>query len=356
MERLAVTGQIENVCLRKTSQGWEFASEQALEDFVWKHLDDLLRVSPFQRQLMVMGEICDILALTAERQLVIIELKNAEYRHVVQQLTRYYSNLLSERPFSDSIDYEKPVRLIAIAPSFHRHNYIDRQYSRLSFEFIEVSVKKSEQFYLELRSESAESPLGRAVLPYRELEIDSQYEDLAEVPDLLLKWIEACSVAEQQSFLRTRAQILRFDSRIQEIVEAKSVQYGTGKTKLCAEVCFSQRHQRPILFLWLTLPTYWKTSGRAERVGRLRLWLYDGNLTHVGHVVAGLGKMRLRQEWEEIPKTRWPRQSLVEGLSYRSHMPIEAARYARLSLGVESSTDYLETCTSIALQKWLEKL
>lgn len=108
---------MENVGLRKTSQGWEFASEQALEEFVWHHLDDLLQVRPFQRQLSVMGEVCDILALTADRQLVIIELKNTEYRHVVQQLTRYYSNLLSKRPFSEAIDYDKPVRLIAIARS-----------------------------------------------------------------------------------------------------------------------------------------------------------------------------------------------------------------------------------------------
>ena len=351
-----MTGQIENVCLRKNSQGWEFASEQALEDFVWNRLEDLLQVRPFQRQLTVMGEICDILALTPERQLVIIELKNVEYRHVVQQLTRYYSNLLSERPFSDAIDYEKPVRLIAIAPSFHRHNYIDRQYSRLSFEFVKASVQKSNQFYLELQFEDAENPLSRAVLPYQEPKLGNQDEDLAEVPDLLLKWMGACSVAEQQAFLRTRAQILGFDSRIQEIVEAKSIQYGTGKTKLCAEVCFSQRHQRPILFLWLILPNCWRSSGRAERVGRLRLWLHDGNLTHVGHVAAGLGKMRLREEWDAIPKTRWPRRSLLENLSHRSHIPMEVTGYARLSLDVENSADYLDTCMSSALQKWIEKL
>ena len=68
IERLAVTEQIENVCLRKTSQGWEFASEQAFENFVWNHLEDLLQLRPFQRQLMVMGEICDILALTRYSQ------------------------------------------------------------------------------------------------------------------------------------------------------------------------------------------------------------------------------------------------------------------------------------------------
>lgn len=353
---LAVTEPIESVGLRKTSQGWEFASEQALEDFVWHHLSDLLHVRPFQRQLSVMGEVCDILALTKERQLVIIELKNTEYRHVVQQLTRYYSNLLSEQPFSDDIDYEKPVRLIAIAPSFHRHNYIDRQYSRLSFEFIEAKVQKSEQFYLELTSDKTKNLTAKAVLPYTEPEIGNQYEDLAETPDLLLEWLGSCSAAEQQAFFKTRAQILRFDPRIQEVVSAKSIQYGTGKTKLCAEICFSKRFQRPVLFLWLTLPTSWKASGKAERAGRLRVWLHDGKMTHVGHVVTGLGKMRLEKEWQAIPKAQWPRRSLIYNLSHRSNVPVEVAGYSRIALGIESSADYLETCVSIALQKWLEKL
>ncbi|MEM6452000.1 MAG: recombinase RecB [Cyanobacteria bacterium P01_D01_bin.105] len=351
-----MTKQRESVGLRKTSQGWEFSSEQTLEDFVWNHLGDLLQVNPFQRQISVMGEVCDILALTAERQLVIIELKNAEYRHVVQQLTRYYSNLLSEQPFSDSIDYEKPVRLIAIAPSFHRHNYIDRQYSQLSFEFIEAKVKKSEQFYLELTSDNTKSLLAKTVLPYTDPETDEQHEDLAKVPELLLEWIGSCSAADQQAFLRTRAQILRFDSRIQETVGAKSVQYGTGKTKRCAEICFDKRLQRPVLFLWLTLPTSWKSSKKAEQKGRLRIWLNDGKMTHVGHVMTGLGKMRLEEEWKAVPKSQWPRQALTYSLTYRSHSPVAVAGYARIALGIESSIDYLETCVSIALQKWLEKL
>lgn len=103
-----------NVSLRKVAQGWEFASEKSLEDFVWSTLEDLLHLRPFQRQYAVKGEVCDILALTADRRLVILELKNTEDRYVVQQLTRYYANLLEERPFSEVIDYEKLVRLIAI--------------------------------------------------------------------------------------------------------------------------------------------------------------------------------------------------------------------------------------------------
>lgn len=356
MDGRSVVSPLGSVSLRKVAQGWEFASEKSLEDFVWSALEELLHLRPFQRQYAVMGEVCDILALTADRRLVILELKNTEDRYVVQQLTRYYANLLEERPFSDVIDYEKPVRLIAIAPSFHRHNYIDRQHSRLSFEFIQVGVAQDDQFYLELKFENDGCPPVRAVLPYQESHLSGQSEDLANVPELLIKWLGSCSAMEQQAFLRTRQQILSFDSRIQEVVDAKSIQYGTGKTKLCAEICFNRSQQRPVLFLWLTLPTYWAGSRRIEMVGRLRLWLNDGNLTHVGHVSQGLGKMRLKEEWDAIPKSRWPRQALLNNLSHRSHIPVSVEGYARLSLGIEGCSEYLEPLVSIALQKWLEKL
>jgi len=165
MEGQSVVSPLGNVSLRKVAQGWEFAREKSLEDFVWSALEDLLHLRPFQRQYAVKGEVCDILALTENHRLVILELKNTEDRYVVQQLTRYYANLVEECPFSDVIDYEKPVRLIAIAPSFHRHNYIDRQHSRLVFEFIQVKVTQTEQFYLELRFEDEGKPPVLAPFP-----------------------------------------------------------------------------------------------------------------------------------------------------------------------------------------------
>lgn len=356
MEGQSVVSPLGNVSLRKVAQGWEFASEKSLEDFVWSALEDLLHLRPFQRQYAVKGEVCDILALTADRSLVILELKNTEDRYVVQQLTRYYANLLEERPFSDVIDYEKPVRLIAIAPSFHRHNHIDRQHSRLVFEFIQVKVTQTEQFYLELRFEDEGKPPVLAPLPYQEMGLARPPEALENVPGTLLKWLGTCSGAEQEAFLETRQQILTFDSRIQEIIEAKSIQYGTGKSKLCAEICFNRSLQRPILFLWLPLPTYWKAFNKPERIGRLRLWLNDGALTHVGHVPEGFGKMRPEEEWESIPRSKWPRKSLTYNSSHRSLTANPIRGYMRISLGVEDSSNPLELVVSVALQKWIDRL
>ncbi|WP_375492887.1 endonuclease NucS domain-containing protein [uncultured Nostoc sp.] len=75
------------VNLIKTGNGWKFATEADLEDFVWANLKELFGFIPLKRQYYINGQICDILALRENKQLVVLELKNAEDRYI-QQLTR----------------------------------------------------------------------------------------------------------------------------------------------------------------------------------------------------------------------------------------------------------------------------
>ncbi|MEM1279131.1 MAG: recombinase RecB [Cyanobacteria bacterium P01_H01_bin.152] len=351
-----MTQELGNVSLRKVANGWEFASELALENVVWEHLEDLLQLQPFQRQYAVRGEVCDLLALNSDRQLSILELKNTEDRYIIQQLTRYYANLIEEKPFPNSIDYEKPIRLIAIAPTFHRHNQIDRQYSRLAFEFIEAKVTQTNQFYLELHREDSAMPLIKAELPVQEIELDPQPADSPKIPKQLLEWLGACSAQDQHAILKVRQQMLSFHPRMRELVTKRSIQYGTGKTKLCAEICFLRAQQHPVVFLWLPLPTGHANSNRAERTGRLRLWLHNGCVTHVGHVPSGFGKMRLPAEWEALPKSQWSRKYLIENFSHRSMTPVAIKGYNQSVLGTASQQMTLSEAVALALSKWLGKL
>lgn len=351
-----MVSELGNVSLRKVFDGWEFSSELALENFIWERLEDLLQLKPFQRQYAVMGEVCDILALTPERQLVILELKNTEDRYIIQQLTRYHANLLEEKPFPDSIDYEKPIRLIAIAPTFHRHNCIDRQYSRLTFEFIQVKVTQTDQYYLELHREDEAAAVIKAALPFQELDLKEQPNDLPEIPEQLLRWLGACSAADQQAILKARQQILTFHPRMQEMVSKTSIQYGTGKTKLCAEICFQKSQQQTILFLWLPLPNCWNIAERPERIGRLRIWMTGETATHVGHVPSGLGKMRLEEEWRALPKSKWPRQNLIWSLSANSMTPVLVGKFRPVDIASQQDTIPLSDFVSLSLQKWLEKI
>ncbi|MBE9226522.1 DUF91 domain-containing protein [Phormidium sp. LEGE 05292] len=272
------------VSLRKTGTGWEFASEAALEDFIWLNLVQLFGLTPLKRQYSVDGQICDILALGESQELVVLELKNVEDRYVVQQLTRYYHALCEEKTFSERIDYEKPVRLIAVAPSFHRDNFTDRKYHHLSIEFWQFTVlADSEKFYLQLKNVENDK-ITKLEIPFQEKESN---DDIPEPPRAFFKLLVNCTESEKQEILKVRHKILRFDPRMEEIYSLGSVQYGKQKgktTKLCAELSLDSK-RNIILFLWLALK-----GGKSERVARARLWTdWNGKALIEGFVPDGIG-------------------------------------------------------------------
>ena len=132
--------------LQKIGEHWEFVSEEALETLVWTNLGILLGLEPLKRQFIVNREICDVLGVSASKQLYILELKNTEDRYLVQQLTRYFDHIITERPLADQVDYSQPVRLIAIAPDFHDHNWIDRKYCNLEINFYQFRLQSQQNF------------------------------------------------------------------------------------------------------------------------------------------------------------------------------------------------------------------
>ncbi|MBW4582281.1 MAG: DUF91 domain-containing protein [Tildeniella nuda ZEHNDER 1965/U140] len=121
-----------------------FKSERDLEDFVWVHLNDLFALKGLKRQHMLKQDVCDILAIDEIGALTVLELKNTADRYIVQQLTRYYDRLIAEKPLAAEIDYNLPIRLIAIAPAYHEHNLIDQKYSALEIEFLTYEISELE--------------------------------------------------------------------------------------------------------------------------------------------------------------------------------------------------------------------
>jgi RecB family endonuclease NucS len=334
--------------LRKTGEGWEFASEFALEDFIWDNLQPLLGFTPLKRQYAAKGEVCDILALDETRQLIILELKNTEDRYVIQQLTRYYDNLLDEQPFPEQIDYQQPIKLIAVAPSFHRHNLIDRKYNLLKIDFLQVKVVQiNQEFQLQLANIDT-NQISSIFIPYQELSFSSTSQNIPETPQLLLDWLGACTGEEQQAIIKLREKILSFDERIQEVSEGRNtIRYGRGKSKPVAEICYQRNTHKPIVFLWLPTPT----SRQKQVIGRMRLWIDGETITHIGHVPEGFGRMKLKSEWDAMPREQRPR-NLSYSLSYKSFSPASSSIYKAL-IPIPSS---LECLVDLALTKWLPRI
>lgn len=248
---------------------WKFQSEQQLEDFVWDNLEPLLGLTPLARQHYSSSQICDILAVDARRQLVVIELKNDEDRYIVQQLTRYYSALRQEKPFAAQVDYRLPIRLMAIAPTFHAHTLIDREYSRLELELLRFEViPRTAGFRFELRQWDEKRALVFDIPALFHSSLMRSSEPVLAPPQAALppkslqKLLQPLSPEQQALVLQVRAELLQADSRLKEVGKTTTTQYGFPKAdrsipvnKLCAAFRPNfARADRPRLLLRLPYP------------------------------------------------------------------------------------------------------
>ncbi len=268
--------------LRKSEKGWIFAEERILEDFLWLHLESSLDLIPLKRQFTIKGEYCDILAKAKNGQLVVLELKNCEDRYIIHQLTRYYHSLFVEKPFKDLINYDLPIRLIAIAPDFHRHNFIDRHYNKLEFEFVRFSIiEQIDKFYLKLHLPGRDEITIEAPILFDETDLSESQRDrknqIELPPRVLVNFLDKFSLTKKTEILRLREKMLVSDRRIKEIKDSSGIFYGRGKTKPCCHLKF-RRATNPdstdVLkcYLWLPLTKNLLRSNKASGIGRISLY------------------------------------------------------------------------------------
>lgn len=257
--------------------------------------------------------------------------------------------MLDDRPFAEQIDYHQPVKLIAAAPLFHRHNLIDCKYNLLTIDLLQIQVfKDNQQFQLCLQDISTNQTWSIPI-SYQELNFSSTKHDISETPQLLLDWLGACSAEEQQAILKLREKILSFDERIKEQIEGRNtIRYGKGKSKPVAEFCYQRASHKPVVFLWLPTPTScW--FGQKEVIGRLRLWIDGETVTDIGHVPEGFGRMRLQIEWDAMPREKRPKNMFHSG-SYKSFTPVPIPQ------GYNNVSNTLESLSDLALTKWLARI
>ncbi|NEP58965.1 MAG: DUF91 domain-containing protein [Symploca sp. SIO2G7] len=367
------------VKIRKNGHTWELENEATLEDLLWLNLSQTLGLTPLARQFSVSGQICDILAVSQAKELVILELKNQSDRYIVNQLTRYYDALLEKQIFTEHIDYSQPVRLIAIAPNFHKDNFTDRKYSRLSVTFLQFNIVEAQShLFLELRDVDNQS--------IKKLEIpvppDNPPENIPSPPRALRNLLAKSPEIEQQGVLKTRERLLAFHPRIKELSIGYSIVYGVGKTNLCAEVRFDKERNAISLFLWL--PHLSSRRKQAKKgVCRMRLWTDWTIVSDIGHVPQGLGRKISFEEWQagnirplsellprkdirdkfftdpEFRKSFTERKKVMFRFEphYKSGLAMRIEEYQELigKLEEPSWSNSLEYMVDLALETWAEK-
>lgn len=304
--------------LKKTGAGWEFESEAALEDFLWTHLQQLLGFIPVKRQYFVAGQYCDILAVTENKQLVVLELKNVEDRYIVQQLTRYYDALLQEKPFADKIDYSLPVILVAVTPSFHRDNFTYLKYQQLNFEFLQFSIIENQQtLFLQLKDINT-GKSSQVEIPHQKTETPT---NIPSPPKALLNMLSKTTPESREILLQVRHQLLSFDDRMTETSASGCISYGKGKSKPCAEISLDISSD-PRLYLWLPM---------RNRI--LRMWI-DFEFQ----------KSKIRILHKPPGSRSWKRSWLYHNYIYENQ------------ISTNDLTNSLESFVNLALEKWLARL
>jgi hypothetical protein len=256
---------------------YRFESESVLEDFAWDNLNSLFNATPLRRQHHVNGNYCDILAVGKKDNLVIIELKNDEDRYVVQQITRYYHQLIQEKPYQDKVDYQQPIELLVVSPYFHSDNLTDRLYHKLKIDFVQFSLANIDgEIIFRANSLDREDVIESKVPRY--LPKPKQTEAIIEIPPVprtLNTALAKCKNINPDLILIAREKILRFDDRIQEAkLSPGDFLYGKGKTNPCAQITikketiFDKPEHQLHFGLWLpvALSSPSKLNSRVTRV------------------------------------------------------------------------------------------
>jgi RecB family endonuclease NucS len=330
--------------LSRVGEMWQFDNEYVLEDLVWHHLLALLNLQPFKRQFSVRGQFCDILAIDHDHQLVVIELKNVEDRYVVQQLTRYYDALKQEKPFGAEVNWDKPIRLIAIAPSFHPDTNTDCLYNRLDIERITFSLEEIEQrIYLKLTCHNG-NILSKLAIP-RHTENPTAEIAIASPPRKLLNWLSHDSETKFQKLINVREQIIGFDQRMREVIEPQAIIYGKGKTNPCAEIRrqnLGASSKSPkwstTLFLWLP------DLDGSSRIFRMMIWP-DNNWEVVKTVLHSPVACKTKRFWHFPQCLKFMHKRNLDTLQ----------RYERV-ISADGKSCLLPELVDLALQMWLNRI
>ena len=252
----------------------KFQSEEDLENYIEENFNQIFPgLVLIKRQHTINTQRCDLLcSIKSVKEPVIIELKNEEDRGLISQLTRYRKALLIEKPFAEQIDYSLPVKLIAIAPTFHEDNYTDKEASKFENDFclweFSIDIEQSRDVaQFNLSGKTYDIPYPIFGFPGKILNSESYSKSLTS---FAFEFYLRLDKKYEKDFQALRNQLIG-QPKIKEMVSTsyKKVLYGTGEGKnhkKLAEIT-NTPGKNVCLFLWLPTSVDTKSDRPVERFG-----------------------------------------------------------------------------------------
>lgn len=252
----------------------KFQSEEHLENYIEENFNQIFPdLVLIKRQHSINTQRCDLLCSTKlEKQPVIIELKNEEDRGLISQLTRYRKALLIEKPFAEQIDYSLPVKLIAIAPTFHYDNYTDKEASKFEDNFclweFNIDIEQNKDIaQFNLSGKTYDIPYPIFGLSGKNLNSELYSKSL---PTFAFEFYLRLDQKYEKDFQALRNQLIA-QAKVKEMVSTsyRKVLYGTGEGKnhkKLAEIT-NTPGKNVCLFLWLPTSVDTKSERPVARFG-----------------------------------------------------------------------------------------
>lgn len=247
-------------------------SELLLEEFIWLNLSKLLKINPLKRQYVINNKSrTDILGITHDQHLVIIELKKQSGKESIDQLIRYRDNILKHSWWSSilsEVNFNKDFVLIAIAGYFSKQAQeyaINMLPEALLFSY-EIQKTQKNEYLLILRKQNHKI--------YSQVSIDIMEDSLFESLPPFLQGYLIDNIQERVTIISIIKKILDFSNDIKfetftnynsnDTIQ-KYLLFGkydrNGKiinNKICAEFSYhySRDNKKSQLYLSVYLPTF----------------------------------------------------------------------------------------------------
>lgn len=283
-------GSIASPRFRVYGESVEFETERHLEWFFWYTVLPKIGLKPLKSQYTCREGICDILAKGNQNQLVIIELKNVEDSHVIEQITAYFDALIEEKPFSEQIDYTKPIDLYTVCPTYRNRTVTTLKHHKLKFTLLSYAVKSSNQgFIFTLYEWLTKTEIAKIDIPIA-AEI-APTPNLPDPPKAFVNLLGSCSECEKIWAIEIRGQIYQFaqslNYRIYEKPDSKWVRFERNKQNPIAEIGWENKRESLAVYLWLpfvTINGQWNTRDSYKRTAMMRLWIVDGIVQYIAYI------------------------------------------------------------------------
>jgi len=350
--------------LRVYGENAEFETERHLEWFFWYTVLPKIGLKPLKSQYTCREGICDILAKGNHNQLVIIELKNVEDSHVIEQITAYFDALIEEKPFSEQIDYTKPIELYTVCPTYRNRTVTTLKHHKLKFTLLSYAVKSSNQGFIFTLYEW----LTKTEIAKIEISLAAEIAPSSNLPDppkAFVNLLGNCSGREKIWAIEIRDQIYQFSQslnyKIYEKPDGKWVRFERNKQNPIAEIGWENKRESLAVYLWLPFMT---VNGQCnmrrdsyKRTAMMRLWIDNDTVQYVAYIE------NQRKSWlvitdEEIQTGKFTKPTKLQKKGRRAYweglaMPTDI--YLDL-MGLTARSHSLNDFVELALEHSLERL